>query len=143
MFLRILRSNLLQRIYLTTMFILFVVTLPSEAQTTINKKLLLKVWILEKYQEADGKIYPASAEMQSDYLKYNSDGTMESTEEGKLVKGTWTFNEKTFSLTTIQNSNKNYPYKIETRIIKLTDKELVLEGKDAGGAKIIMYMMSK
>ncbi len=134
---------MLLRIYLIIILLFTSITAFSQGQTPLNKELLCKTWKLEKYKEADGKIYPAPAEMKNDYLKYNCDGTIESTEQGELIKGKWTYNAATATITTTQSANKNYPAKVETKIIKLTETELVVEGKDAGDETLVMYMKSK
>lgn len=105
-----------------------------------KKELLCKVWKLDKYQEANGKTYPALEEMKQDYLKYNCDGTFESTEMGLLIKGKWLYNNVTMVIIATQTNNKNYPAKIETKVTKLTDKELVVVSKDAEGNKLTLYM---
>lgn len=115
----------------------------AQNQTVIRKEFLCKTWLMEKYQEADGKIYPIPSEMKNEYLKYNCDGTMESIEGGLLLKGKWTFDESKGTITTTQYTTKDYPTKIVTQIITLTEKELVIEGLDAGGDKLILYLRSK
>ena len=115
----------------------------SQTQATVEKELLCKTWFLEKYQEADGKTYPSPMEMKNEYLKYNCDGTMESIEGGLLLGGKWTFDETKGIITVTQNTTKDYPTKIVTRVISLTEKELVIEGIDAGGDKLILYLRPK
>ncbi|MBK6483373.1 MAG: hypothetical protein IPG01_09635 [Chitinophagaceae bacterium] len=115
----------------------------AQTQALDKKHLLCKTWVLEKYKETNGKIYYPPSELRSEYLKYNCDGTMESIEGGLLLKGKWTFDESEGTITSIQNATKDYPAKIVTRIIMITEKELVIEGIDAGGDKLILYLRSK
>lgn len=134
---------MIKRIYVSAFLLVCSIAVFAQSKHSINKDLLCKIWKLEKYQEADGKIYPIPAEMKNDYLTYNCDGTMESIEQEGLVKGKWTYNEDTKTITVTQSTNKNYPAKVEIRIIKLTTEELVVEAKDAGGATLVMYMKPK
>lgn len=110
----------------------------------INKPLLIKTWRAEKFEEADGRQYSIPDEMKNDYLKFNSNGTYESLESGQLlIKGTWTLDTDKGILTMRQNQVKEYPSKIDSKIIKLTETELVMEAKDAEGNKLTVYSKPK
>jgi hypothetical protein len=106
----------------------------------IQKNLLCKTWKLEKYKEANGKIYPAPPEVKGEYLKYNCDGTFESKEGGLIITGKWVLNDSLGTITATQTKYKSYPSKIESKIIKLTNTELVVLAKDAGGENLTLFM---
>lgn len=109
-----------------------------------NQSMLVRTWKGVRYVEMDGRQYPIPEEMKNDYLQFNSDSTYESLESGQLlIKGTWTFDTKKSVLTMKQNKVKEYPAKIDSKIIKLTVTELVMEGKDAEGKKLTIYFMPK
>ncbi|MBK6482169.1 MAG: hypothetical protein IPG01_03315 [Chitinophagaceae bacterium] len=133
----------MNRVVLIAFMMALTIVTEAQNQTVLQEELLCKTWLMEKYQEADGKIYLPPAEIKNEYLKYNCDGTMESIEGGLLLKGKWILDESKGTITVTQNANKDYPAKIVTRIILLTEKELVVEGIDAGGDRLILYLRPK
>ena len=126
-------------------FFLLLVLIPFliRAQTTTAppKQIICKKWFLEKYKEQGGKIYPVTAEMKSEYTLYKSDGTVESIEDGGVkINGKWELDEKAMTLTVTQTQNKSYPQKIVCKVLKLTDTNMVIQSKDAGGSLLTLYL---
>ena len=116
------KENLMSQMKLKNIIILIIscfISLSSFAQ--LNKSLLINSWKAIKYEEANGEQFSPPKEMKNDFIKFNSNGTYESLESGKLlIKGNWTLNDKTKILSLIQHISKNYHTLIKLRIIKLT-----------------------
>jgi hypothetical protein len=135
----------MKKTFITIIILFFGINLTCNCQdlNPSKKQLLCKTWILSKYKESDGSMYPPLAQMKNGYTRYFQDGTFESKEQGILIKGKWTFDEKTMILTTTQNQIKDYPAKIEAKVIKLDAKEMIIEALDEEGSKLTLFLIPK
>lgn len=122
------------------MFLILIPCALFSQQEGYRREHFCKAWKLEQFQEADGKKYPPPVEMKKDYIQFNCDGTFQSSEMGTLIKGRWFFDGKTAILTTTQSTNKSYPAKIESKVLRVTETELVTVSRDAEGRKQPLYM---
>lgn len=102
-----------------------------------------KKWIVERYQEANGETFQPPKAAKNDYMIYHCNGTFESLEEGTVIKGNWVFNTKEKLITVTQNQTKNYPSRIITKVKKISGGNMVIEGPDAGGDKLTLFLKAQ
>lgn len=98
-----------------------------------------KKWIVEKYQEMSGDFFLPPIEAENDYLIYRCDGTFESLEMGRIIKGKWIFNSSAQTITVTQSQTKDYPSKVVMKVIKVTNNAMTIQGEDAGGDRLIIF----
>jgi hypothetical protein len=110
----------------------------------IDLKLLCSgKWFPFKYEEADGTIVPVPKEQQSEYTEYKSDGTFYSMEGKAVIKGKWVYDPSAQTLTITQSTSKNYPGKLETKVVQLDNNNMIVVSEDAGGELVKIYLMHR
>lgn len=112
------------------------------SQTT-KDKLCGKKWYPEKYKEVDGKIYPLEDEIKLLYTLFNCDGTFESLEDiDIMVRGTWSFEEKTNSVILVTKESR-IPMDNKVTIVSCDGNTLEFIKFDGGGDKLTIYSIAK
>lgn len=106
----------------TVAFFAFQAANAQNVPTDVKKKLVGK-WVME-YMEYDGKKETYSAEQTKDsWTLYKADGTFEMKEMGEKFPGTWSYDAKTQTLTTI-DTGTGLPEGFDEELSKESGEEL-------------------
>jgi hypothetical protein len=122
----------------TTLNILLLFFMCNLVFAQTNTEKLTKKWKITAY-ETFGVKEDLKDNQKKDFLQFNADKTYSGIENGKEVAGTWNVDKTNTYLTTTSKNKETRSYKIYS----VTDKEAVIEYKDATLIKTKYYLSAE
>ncbi len=132
-------KNTNRLILMVTFLLCSIVGFSQTEKATLLETQLCQEWTIKHYQMM-GKVVPLPREEKGDKMKFHPNYTLVAVASGEEASGKWKYNVTSETLfITPDPTKKTAAFKI----IKITEKELVLETKGPNGAPLQIHLSNQ
>ncbi len=91
----------------------------------------------------DGIPHMTDSSSAKDYMDFRCDSTFTLSEQGTVLKGNWSFDPGTMTITLTQKQLQTIPEKITFHVIEYDGEKLVIIGQQGTNSEETAYLYSK
>jgi hypothetical protein len=102
-----------------------------------------KKWYCEMTKGPDGIPHITDSSSAKDYMDFRCDSTFTLSEQGTTLKGTWSYDPGTMTITLSQKQLQTIPEKITFHVIEYDGERLVIIGQEGTNSEETAYLYSK
>ncbi|MBL7692544.1 MAG: hypothetical protein JNM41_13215 [Flavipsychrobacter sp.] len=121
----------------------FATGISSFAQTAEETPFCDRKWYCEMTKGPDGIPHVTDSSSAKDYMDFRCDSTFTLSEQGTVLKGTWSYDPGTMTITLFQKQMLTIPERITFHVIEYDGEKLVIIGQEGTSSEETAYLYSK
>ena len=115
----------------------------ASGQTPSEIPFCNRKWYCEMTKDAEGNPHLADSSTAKDYMDFRCDSSFTLSEQGIILKGKWSFDPVTMTITLTQNQIQTIPEHIKFHVIEYDGEKLVIIGQEGTNNEETAFLYTK